>query len=65
VIYESLKDEPVLDRTLLKALLVLIDDSGQLYRQGTAEGAIWPPLLADDLTRLRQSARAIVTGQTE
>jgi hypothetical protein len=65
VIYEALKDEPVLDRTLLKALLVLIDDSGQLYRQGTAEGVIWPPLLEDDLTRLRQSARAIVTGQTE
>ena len=62
VIYEALKDEPVLDRTLLRALLVLIDDSGHRYRQGTAEGVVWPPLLADDLTRLRQAARAIVTG---
>lgn len=64
VIYEALKDEPVLDRTLLKGLLVLIDDSGQLYRQGSTEGVIWPPLLEDDLTRLRQFARAIVIGQS-
>jgi hypothetical protein len=63
VIYEALKDEPVLDRTLLKALLILIDDSGQLYRQGITEGIMWPPLLADDLTRLRHAARSIMIGQ--
>lgn len=65
VLDDGLKDEPVIDRTLLKALLVLIDDSGYFYRQGTAEGVIWPPLLADDLNRLRQSARAIMTGQPD
>lgn len=63
IIYEALKDEPVLDRTLLKALLVLIDDCGHLYRQGLTEGMLWPPLLADDLARLRQAARSIVMGQ--
>ena len=62
VLYDALKDQPALDRTLLRALLVLIDDSNHLYRQGSAEGVLWPPLLADDLIRLRQAARAIITG---
>ncbi|MEB3290673.1 MAG: Dethiobiotin synthetase [Leptolyngbya sp.] len=62
VLGEALRDEPALDRPLLRALLVLIDDSGSLYRQGITTGVLWPPLLADDLNRLRQAARSILTG---
>ncbi|NJL49555.1 MAG: Dethiobiotin synthetase [Leptolyngbyaceae cyanobacterium SM2_5_2] len=63
VLYEGLKAEPALERSLVQALFALSYESRQLYNQGTKRGVDWPPLLDDDLTRLGKAAQSIILGQ--
>jgi hypothetical protein len=63
VLYEALKAEPALERPLVQALFALSYESRQLYNQGGQQGADWPPLLDEDLTRLAKAAQLIVAGE--
>ena len=61
-LFEGLKDEPSLDRTLVQALFALAYESRQLYRAGERAGVTWPPMLSDDLGRIAKAVQSIVTG---
>ncbi|TVQ13405.1 MAG: Dethiobiotin synthetase [Leptolyngbya sp. DLM2.Bin27] len=63
VLFEGLKHEPTLNRTLLKALLILSYESRQLYAQGQKAGVSWPPLLDEDLGRIAKTAQSILLGE--
>ncbi|MFQ4135121.1 Dethiobiotin synthetase [Nodosilinea sp. PGN35] len=63
VLFEGLKNEPTLDRTLTKALFILSYESRQLYAQGQRSGIVWPPMLDEDLGRIGKAAQSIVFGE--
>ncbi|MFZ4639685.1 MAG: Dethiobiotin synthetase [Nodosilinea sp.] len=63
VIFEGLKQEPTLERSLVQALLVFIKDSPDLFQSGSYQGVQWPPLLEDDLARLSRAAVSIIKGE--
>ncbi|MGB3135695.1 MAG: Dethiobiotin synthetase [Nodosilinea sp.] len=63
VLFEGLKTEPTLDRTLTQALFILSYESRQLYAQGQKTGVTWPPLLDEDLRRIGKAAQSIVFGE--
>jgi hypothetical protein len=62
VLFEGLKNEPALDRTLIQALFALACESRQLFDKGKQAGVTWPPLLDEDLGRITKAAQSIVTG---
>jgi hypothetical protein len=62
VLFEGLKTEPALDRTLVKALFALACDGRQLFDKGQQAGVTWPPLLDDDLQRITKAVHSIVAG---
>jgi hypothetical protein len=63
VLFEGLKTEPTLDRTLTKALFILSYESRQLYTQGQKTGVSWPPMLDEDLGRIGKAVQSIVLGE--
>lgn len=60
VLFEGLRQEPTLDRTLVAALLILAYESRQLFDAGVVAGVAWPPLLNDDLVRIAKAVTSIV-----
>ncbi|MFM7471942.1 MAG: Dethiobiotin synthetase [Nodosilinea sp. LVE1205-7] len=63
VIFEGLKQEPSLERSLVQSLLVLIKDGPDLFQAGSYQGVSWPPLLEDDLGRLSRAAVSIIKAE--
>jgi hypothetical protein len=59
VVFEDLRQEPTLDRTLAVALYQLAVDSRRAYDQGRSQGVVWPPLLDEDLQRIALAVRSI------
>jgi hypothetical protein len=63
ILFEGLKSEPTLDRSLVQALFILSYESRQLYTQGQKAGVHWPPMLDEDLGRIGKVAQSIVFGE--
>lgn len=62
VLFEGLKDEPSLDRSLVRALFALSYESRHFYQAGEQAGVTWPPMLDDDLTRIAKAVQSIIEG---
>lgn len=62
VLFEGLKDEPSLERSLVQALFALAYESRQLYQAGEQAGVTWPPMLDDDLVRIAKAVQSIISG---
>ncbi len=62
VLFEGLKNEPSLDRSLVQSLFALSYESRQLYDAGERAGVNWPPMLDDDLGRIAQAVQSIILG---
>ncbi len=63
VIFEELRGQPQLDRTLIWALYALATEAPACVQRGSQAGSRWPPLLMDDLARLRAAAESILSDQ--
>jgi hypothetical protein len=63
VLFAGLQQEPSLDRPLVQALFILSYESRQLFNAGQKAGAIWPPMLNDDLVRIAKGAQSIIFGE--
>jgi hypothetical protein len=60
--YESTKGSSNLDRALVSALHLLAMESRDAYETGRLQGAQWPPLLAEDLSRLALAVQSVFSG---
>lgn len=63
VVFEALKDQPILDRELVAALYQLAIASRTQFEAGRRDGVDWPPLLDEDLTRIERAIASIFSGQ--
>lgn len=65
VLFEGLRAETQLDRTLVSALYMLANESRSQFERGRRAGVNWPPLLDEDLTRIAIAVRGIFSGVWE
>jgi hypothetical protein len=63
VLYEGLKGTSSLDRKLVISLYCLAYDAQTWFQRGQAQGVTWPPLLEQDLERIRIGVRSIFADQ--
>jgi hypothetical protein len=61
--YESTKSASSLDRALVDALHLLAMESREHYEAGRRQGVQWPPLLAEDLSRLALAVQSVFSGE--
>ncbi len=61
--YEATKGSSSLDRSLVYALHLLALESREYYETGRLQGVQWPPLLAEDLSRLTLAVQSIFAGE--
>ncbi|AFY38289.1 hypothetical protein Lepto7376_1979 [[Leptolyngbya] sp. PCC 7376] len=62
-IYQHVEGLDSIDRGLAQMLFRLAYDSRQYYEAGKREGANWPPLLNEDLSRIAQGVNNILSNQ--
>lgn len=62
VVFEGLRDAPMLDRELACALHLLATEGRLQFQQGLKAGVAWPPLLDEDLTRIAIAVKSIFLG---
>ena len=62
VVFDALKDQTVLDRSLASALFLISSEARQLFRTKLAKSLDCPPLLNEDLGRIELAVRSIFSG---
>lgn len=62
ITFDVLKEDPLLDRTLVHALHVLALESFVAFEKGRQSGVEWSPLLKSDLHRLSLGVKSILSG---
>lgn len=62
VVFEALREAPLLERELVCALHLLSIETRQQFEQGQQAGVAWPPLLDEDLTRITAAVKSIFLG---
>ena len=63
IVFDAAKDSSTLERELVSALYQLAMQSHLLFAEGRSRGIEWPPLLKEDLDRVRLAVQSIFSGQ--
>ncbi|MEL7035280.1 MAG: Dethiobiotin synthetase [Cyanobacteria bacterium J06592_8] len=63
IVFDGAKDNSLLERELVSALYQLAIESHLLFEAGRNRSIQWPPLLREDLERIRLSVKSIFSGQ--
>jgi hypothetical protein len=58
IVFDGAKDSSTLERELVSAL-----ESHLLFEEGRSRGVEWPPLLKEDIKRVRLAVQSIFSGQ--
>jgi hypothetical protein len=62
MVYDGLKDAPMIDKQLTLSLHLLSLESIRYFEVGANKGIIWPPLLKEDVERIANSVKNIFSG---
>jgi hypothetical protein len=65
VLYEGLRGNTNLERSLVSSLYRLVQESQHWYDQGVKAGVEWPPLLEADLRRMAKGVDHIFSDRWE
>ncbi|WNZ46955.1 Dethiobiotin synthetase [Leptolyngbya boryana CZ1] len=62
VVFDALKDQTTLDRTLVAALFSISNEARRLFNNGLGKSRDCPPLLNEDLDRIAIAVKSIFSG---
>ncbi|MCG5056911.1 MAG: Dethiobiotin synthetase [Limnoraphis sp. WC205] len=63
IVFDGAKDSSTLERELVSALYQLALESHLLFEEGRSRGVEWPPLLKEDIKRVRLAVGSIFSSQ--
>ena len=63
VVFDTLKGEPVIERSLALSLFLISNQARQLFEAGLKRSLDCPPLLNEDLERIARAVRSIFSGE--